>query len=105
MLLVLNIINYFMVKSQIPDSVKNILNANFECEEFEVLGATLPFSYLYATKYNSTVFLSGADNSIYEIKSEILDTSSPLIRVFGISSMRSTLLSSEVQKFPLCTQS
>lgn len=104
-LLVINIINYFTVKSQIPNIVTNILNENFECEEFEVFGATLPFSYLYATKYNSTVFLNGSDKRMYEVKAELLDASSPLVRIFGVTSMRVTLLGTEVQKFPLCTQS
>ena len=102
-LVLINTINYFSVKSQIPGIVSNIINRHLECEDYQMLGATLPINYLYATKYESTVFLQSRSGNIAEITAEALDTSSPLVRIFSTTNMKFTILGSEFSKIPFCT--
>lgn len=101
-LILINTANYFSVKAQIPSIISNIINEHLECEEYQMLGATMPISYLYATKYESTVFLQSRTGNIAEVTAEALDTSSPLVRFFGTTNMKITILGSEFSKISFC---
>lgn len=82
----LQIVNYFMVKKQIPKEIILLLERN-SCEGYEVFGMDLPFSFLINTKTKSMVYLRNTNYPQYpngvDLEVNVYDTDVPLLKGKG----------------------
>ena len=84
--LILQVINYFIKREEIPINVVRFLEEH-GCEGYEPVGIDLPFSFMIDTKTQSVVYLKNTyykfTNEDVDVKVELFDPDPPLLKGRG----------------------